>query len=153
MSLIVLWITGGIFWTGVALGYTHWHTKIFPNPHIFLSVQERYPRGKDSDINNLVSSDAILATHEEKLIEDAGDIKELRSDIKLMRDQMSALQDKLVAANNNLTDRINVDEAKTSTALWVIGGIFSAFHVIPVILSVAEFRNKLKRAQAKLLEP
>lgn len=131
-----------MFFAGVLTG-TYLNVRLYGlprahvDPHIFLAATSATP--PQMSIGN---SDAIIAVQSEKLLQVAAENQASKDDRKLLHDEIAKVHDIETKHFNDLYDRLNVDEAKIFTALWVCGALFGVLQIIPTILAIADFRAK-----------
>lgn len=94
------------------------------------------------------NSDAVLAVQSEKLLQITGENQASKDDRKLLHDELAKAHDIETDHFNKLNDRLNVDEAKVATTLWIVGIVMAILQIIPTVIAIADFRSKkLKEAE------
>jgi hypothetical protein len=137
LSIASMWLAGaltGLYFTKGLLALPRAHV----DSHIFLAASTASAAAPQS----MGSSDAVLAVQSEKLIQQAGENQASRDDRRLLHDELAKAHDLETDHFNKLNDRLNVDEAKVFTTLWLIGVIFGVLQIIPTMLAIADWRSK-----------
>jgi uncharacterized membrane protein len=94
-------------------------------------------------------SDTVIATHEEKIIELKEEDQQSKDDRKLLHDQVAKVGTTENDHYNALNDRLNVDEARVSTTLWVVGIFFTFTQGLVVFFNIAERFERRSAEQRK----
>lgn len=82
--------------------------------------------------------DTVIATHEEKIIELKEENQQSKDDRRLLHDEVGKLAGTENDHYNALNDRLNVDEARVSTVLWVVGILFSFTQGLVVFFNIVD---------------
>jgi hypothetical protein len=82
--------------------------------------------------------DSILATQEERIIQLKEENQASKDDRRLLHEDVAKIANLETAHDNALNDRLNVDEARLSTVMWVVGFIFTLTKGIVVFFHIAD---------------
>jgi hypothetical protein len=110
----------------------HRHTNV--NTSLFLAA---------APVTREPGSETVIATHEEKIIELKEEDQQSKDDRRILHDEIAKTATTETEHYNSLNTRLDVDEARVSTTMWVVGIFFTFTQGLVVFFNIAErFQRK-----------
>lgn len=144
-EIVMLIAVSSLAGAGVAAS-PRWHRRpIKVNSSLFLSAV----RAPAESTQGNIATDSIVAVQEERIsqlnAELTAGLQESRDDRRLLHDEIAKTAGTDNDHFNALSDRLNVDEARVSTVLWVVGFVFTVVQGVLLFLQL----NARKRHAAE----
>jgi hypothetical protein len=150
-ELLLLVLASSLAGAGASSSTRFFHHPAHVNSSLFLAAVPIDVKGvaaRDSRFAAQAATESVVAVQEEKLGEvseklTAG-LQESRDDRRLLHDQIAKMANTETDHYNELLNRMNVDEARVTTVLWVVGFVFTVVQGTLIFLQL--FHRKIAAA-------